>query len=78
MSFSNDRYSSAAAAILHHRYGSLPKIGGPRVGLKPAVAAGIDTGTVVLAELPPDPGLTPDAEDGIELGFLEFMRERLR
>jgi len=69
-------YSSAAALMLKHRYGSLPRIGGAKLALRPVAAAGIDTGTIVLGEMPPDPGLTAGAEDGIQLGFEEFMKER--
>ena len=56
-------------------YGSLPVQGTGAVELRPSVAAGIDTGTVQLVPLSPEPGLSGSAEEGIEAGFLEFMKE---
>lgn len=57
------------------RYGSLPTQGSGTMQLQPAIAAGIDTGTVQLVPLHPDPALTGSAEEGIEMGFAEFMKE---
>lgn len=56
-------------------YGTLPVGAEGAVQLQPVVAAGVDTGTVQLASLAPQPSLTPGAEDGVEMGFAEFMRE---
>jgi hypothetical protein len=56
-------------------YGTLPVAAQGAVQLQPVVAAGIDTGTVQLAPLAPQPSLTPGAEHGIEMGFAEFMKE---
>jgi len=77
-------YSSAAAAILAHRYGrggvrsrfgSLPTQGSGAMQLQPVVAAGIDTGAVELVPLMPDPALSDGAEEGIEMGFADFMKD---
>lgn len=79
-------YSSATAAMLAHRYGygnagsrarfgSLPTQGTGTMQLQPVVAAGIDTGTVELVPLMPSPALSDGAEDGIEMGFAEFMKD---
>ena len=56
-------------------YGTLPVATKGAVQLQPVVAAGVDTGTVQLAPLSPQPGLTPGAELGIEMGFAEFMKD---
>lgn len=77
------RYASASMTMLEHRYpgstrsrfGSMPIASSGAVELQPVLAAGVDTGTVKLAPLSPDPWLSEEAELGIEAGFEEFMSE---
>ena len=56
-------------------YGSLPTQGTGTMELQPVVGAGIDTGTVQLVTISLDPDLSELAEEGIEMGFAEFMKE---
>ncbi len=67
-----NRLSDVVATAM---FGSLPTAGSGRMQLQPVPAPGIDTGTIHLVPLAPDPELTPGAEEGIEMGFAQFMKE---
>lgn len=68
-------YDLLGDRIADEMFGSLPTQGTGTMQLQPVVSAGIDTGTVQLVPILPDPALTGYAEDGIEIGFAEFVRE---
>lgn len=62
-------------SIRSSSYGGLPVVLSSSMQVQPVLAAGIDTGSVHLVPVSPDPELTPGAELGIEMGFSEFLKE---
>jgi hypothetical protein len=66
-----------ADQVAQEMFGSIPTAGTGTMQIKPVLAAGVDTGTVHLAPIDPDPDLSQGAISGIETGFAEFVKEYL-
>lgn len=71
-----DDLDKLLAELESDSFGSIPaQLRGGAHQLKPVMAAGVDTGTVVPVPLDQDPVLSAGAVDGIEAGFEEFLAE---